>query len=369
MPRVHALILCAGSSQRFGQDKLLLSLAGVPVWKRSFDAFANHPEVGTVLIVAHQGLMTKVPGAVLGGSSRIESVQRGLAALQADPDDLVLVHDGARPLVSADLISRCIAEAKVHGTACPSLPITDSLKSRDGRHFDRDSLVAVQTPQCAKYKLLVESYRNAPDSATDDMGVLEANGIEIQLIPGDKSNLKITTEEDYALAQFQLGARTVIRTGFGYDIHPFSTDPDRKLWLGGVCFEDAPALDGHSDADVLLHAVVDALLGAVGMGDIGQLFPNTDPTWKNASSMIFLREAGKRLADDNWTISNIDITVVSELPKVMPRSSEIRATIAKELNLDPQQVNLKATTNEKLGAIGRSEGIATMATATVVRIE
>ena len=201
---------------------------------------------------------------------------------------------------------------------------------------------------------------------TDDVSLLETLGIYAEIVPGDKENIKLTTKEDYEHALRKI-SMPEIRTGLGYDIHPFSKEPNRPLFLGGVLFEEEQGLEGHSDADVILHAVVDALLGAAGLGDIGLHYPNTDPQWKNADSKIFPKETAKRLQDENWQIINIDITVLAEHPKIIRRREDIRTRISNEVGLESSRINLKATTNEKLGAIGRGEGIAAFSVATIRR--
>lgn len=214
--------------------------------------------------------------------------------------------------------------------------------------------------------LLWRAHELASAEATDDLALLEQIGIQPELVEADPRNYKITTAEDLTRARHEHES-VETRVGFGYDIHPFSPEPSRPMWLGGVQFPSGPGLDGHSDADVLLHAIVDALLGAAGLGDIGQHFPNSDSQWKDCASVHFLRSAVGLLAAEGWRVINIDATVVAEMPKVMPFSGAMRAAIAEAVGLEVARVNVKATTNERLGSIGRNEGIAAFATAMILR--
>lgn len=368
---IVALVLAAGSSTRFGRNKLLERTGGEEVWVKSCRAFLNHPEVDAVGLVASPDLLpsAKASGlpllfAVAGGASRQESSRKGLEALPSDAE-IVLIHDAARPYVSADVISRVIEGVRVRGAAFPALPVTNTIKLVSGNQvetLDRSSLVSVQTPQGASRDLFLQGHAAAQGEATDDMALLERIGVDPLPVDGDPRNLKLTYKEDL------MTSFPEIRTGLGYDIHAFSPKPERPMWLGGVEFDSRPGLDGHSDADALIHAVVDALLGAAALGDIGQLFPNTDPSWKDAPSRIFLEEAGRRIAAEGWEVANIDCTVVAERPKVMKQAQAIRSALAEPLGIDPGRISVKATTNEGLGALGRSEGIAAMAVATLLRM-
>lgn len=371
--KVLAVVLAAGRSERFGQDKLRLDLGGKPVWRWGFDALRQHPRIdGVGLVVATdqvQATLSGVPEAafvVEGGATRQASTAAALAALP-ESAEWVLIHDGARPFLSAALIERLLDAAQESGAAFPTLAVSDTIKQRDGVHFrtlDRSQLVAVQTPQVARVSDLRQALASASPEMTDDMVMLESMGRTPKAIPGDPQNFKLTTPEDFQRAQAML--RPVeTRTGFGYDIHRFSTDPARPLWLGGLMFPGVIGLEGHSDADVLLHAVVDALLGAANLGDIGLLYPNTDPRWKNQSSSLFVQETRELLKGENWVVSNLDMTVLAERPKIMVRRNEIIERVADLLQIEPQRVSIKATTHEGLGAIGRGEGIVAQAVATI----
>ncbi|HRJ27020.1 MAG TPA: 2-C-methyl-D-erythritol 4-phosphate cytidylyltransferase [Fimbriimonadaceae bacterium] len=371
--KVLAVVLAAGRSERFGQDKLRLDLGGKPVWRWSFDALLQHPRidgVGLVVATDHvQATLSGVPEAafvVEGGATRQASTAAALAALP-ETAEWVLIHDGARPFLSAALIERLLDAAQESGASFPALAVSDTIKQHNGVHFrtlDRAELVAVQTPQVARVWDLRQALASASPEMTDDMVMLEAMGRTPQAVPGDPQNFKLTTPEDFQRAQAML--RPVeTRTGFGYDIHRFSTDPARSLWLGGLLFPGVIGLEGHSDADVLLHAVVDALLGAANLGDIGLLYPNTDPRWKNQSSSLFVQETRELLKGENWVVSNLDMTVLAERPKIMVRRNEIIERVADLMQIEPQRVSIKATTHEGLGAIGRGEGIVAQAVATI----
>lgn len=372
--KVVAAILAAGRGERFGSDKTQISLGGRPVWRWSFDAFRNHPDVAAVGLVGSADNLPALGQAkdalfvIEGGSNRRESSQRAVDAV-SDEFDAVLLHDAARPFLSPKMITDVIAAIGRSGAAAPGIPITDTVKRKESGRLatiDRQGLVTVQTPQGARLDLLRRAHAEVRSDVTDDLGLLEAIGVVPEIVPGDPDNIKITTPED--VERWMASQRVnEVRTGMGYDVHPFSEEESRPLMLGGVRFADGRGLEGHSDADVLLHAVVDALLGAAGLGDIGQHFPNSDSRWKDAPSTHFLRHAGQLLKELGWRIQNLDMTVVAEHPKVMSHAEDIRRHIACALGLEPSRINVKATTNERLGFIGRGEGIAAMATATIVK--
>ncbi|MBL8040214.1 MAG: 2-C-methyl-D-erythritol 2,4-cyclodiphosphate synthase [Chthonomonas sp.] len=372
--RVAAIILAAGSSSRFGSDKLQVQIGGLPVWRKSVQAFLNHPEIDLVGIVGTHELVSmarqhepNLAFAVVGGQTRQASAHRGMLAVPGDVE-LVLIHDAARPFVSEKLITEVIAAATEHGASCPALPVKETIKQiKNGtaKTLERAQLVAVQTPQAGRLQDFLRAHEGANAEFTDDLALLESIGIIPHFVEGDEKNLKITTPSDAA----KMNSVMEYRTGIGYDIHRFSDDPERPMILGGIEFDDRPGLDGHSDADALIHAVVDAIMGATGQGDIGVHFPNDDSSWKNVSSKIFLQKAGDLAKEFGWEIVNIDVSVVAERPRIMVRGAEICGTIAEVLRINPQRVSVKATTNEKLGAIGRSEGIAALAIATVRRPE
>ncbi len=391
----YALIPAAGRAARFQSaapgaagNKVYAPLAGKPVLRWTVEAFAKHPEIEGVVVVcgpeevaACRAALTgaeKLLAIVPGGRTRQESVAMGLFALGGGADDLVMVHDGARPLVSADVITRCLEAARSFGNSVAALPVTDTLKAADDtqivtRTVDRDSLWAVQTPQVFRVATLYEAHTGARDlgwTGTDEASLVEKFTEEpVHLTQGDPENLKITCPEDLRLAEALLLSRSeavpmLPRIGFGYDIHPLIEG--RKLFLGGVEVPSDRGLDGHSDADVLLHALCDALLGAAGLPDIGNLFPNTDPNYKNISSLTLLREVTGHLVKLGYSVGNVDITLIAEAPKIAPYVPQMRTVIAEVLGVTASQVGIKATTNEGLGALGRGEGIAAHAVALIV---
>lgn len=370
--RVVAVVLAAGKGDRFGQDKTQVLLAGKPLWRWSYEAFSRHPEIDGVGLVGSQenlgSLSAGAPEAafvVLGGETRTESSRCALDALP-DTAEIVLLHDAARPFVTDDVISQVIVGAARAGAAAPGTRPTDTIKLRtNGRlaTLDRNSLVAVQTPQALRIDALRKGHA-ALSEATDDLALAEAAGFEPEIVPGDPRNLKITTPDDLRRAAERL-LGTEARTGMGYDIHALSNDPNRGLMLGGISFEGHAGLEGHSDADVLLHAIVDALLGAAGLGDIGSHFPNTDPRWKDAPSITFLNHARSLLEEQGFGIVNVDATLIAESPKIGGRSQEMKALIGEALGIEATRIGIKATTNERLGAIGRGEGMAAMAIASI----
>jgi len=367
-----AAILAAGRGARFGADKTEALLAGKPVWRWSLDTFLNHPEIDAVILVTSadkiEELVALLPARVrviCGGNTRQESSLQ--AVLAAEGAEIILIHDAARPFVSNRIISDTIKGIQTSGAAAAALPVVDTIKEKSDegiRTLDRSRLVAMQTPQGARRTLLLQANELSSPGATDEMALLEAIGISPTIVDGEPNNFKITTPEDLIRARSIVGAGET-RTGIGYDIHPISPDPSRKLFLGGLHFPDHPALDGHSDADVLLHAACDALLGAASLGDIGQHFKNTDPQWKDCSSLVFVEQVGKLVRHAGWTIINLDMTLISESPKIMKKADEIRSVISIALAIEASRINVKATTNERLGSIGRSEGMAAFAVATV----
>jgi len=364
--RIGVVLLAAGKSTRFGGDKIRARLGGKPVWKWSYDVFRAHPLVTDVALVCSdpREFQSAVSGAdhvVLGGSSRQESCRIGLAELEQT--DLVLIHDAARPFVSSELIQRVIDAAAQHRAAAPRVPVTDTLRRQGGELVDRDSLFAMQTPQGAMLADLLRGHEQATSEYTDDMALVQSLGIAPHWVEGDPKNFKLTTEDDLQKARGIVGFRET-RTGIGYDIHRFSEDPDRPLILGGVRFEGA-GLEGHSDADALIHAVFDALAGAMGLGDIGVHFPPSDERWRDRPSTEFLDFVRNAAAERGWRIVNVDATVIAERPKIMPMAENIRRVIAEHLGCGMDQVSVKATTNEGLGSLGRGEGVAAYAVATI----
>ncbi len=383
--RVAAVVVAAGRGTRTGMPypKQYRALNGAPLVRDSLRLFASHPEIDLVQPVIHlddiarfkaasEGLAIAEP--VSGGTTRQGSVRAGLEALETHAPAIVLVHDAARPFVSDALVSRAIAAANEHGAAVPGLPVTDTVKLVDAQGLvtatlDRAHLRTVQTPQAFAYPALLDAHRRAAaagrEDFSDDAALAEWAGLKVAVFEGEKGNVKMTTADDFTRAEGELAASlSDIRTGIGYDIHAFEDGGDH-VWLGGIKIPHTRKLSGHSDADVVLHALTDAILGALADGDIGMHFPPTDEQWRGASSDKFLAFAIDRVQQRGGMVSHLDVAVVAEAPKINPRRDEMRARIAEIAGLTIDRVGVKATTNEKLGAIGAGQGIAAYATATV----
>lgn len=361
---VAAILVAAGASRRMGFDKLSYPLAGGTVLETSVRAFDAHPMIDELVVVAGENMeparavcaaCAKPARAVSGGATRMQSVCAGLAAASAV---YVAIHDAARPFVSPRVISAALEAAYETGAAAPAVPVKDTVKrARDGMVEEtppRGALFAVQTPQCfhaAAYRELLS--RGVPEDVTDDCSVFERAGLPVRLTPGDYANLKITTREDLPAPGKEGDA---MRVGHGYDVHRLTSG--RALVLGGVTIPYERGLLGHSDADVLTHAVMDALLGAAALGDIGALFPDTDPAYAGADSVGLLRRVRAVLAQNGWTASNVDVTVLCQAPKLAPHIPAMRENLAAALGIPARDVSVKATTEEGLGFTGRGEGIA-----------
>ena len=384
--KIASVIVAAGRGTRAGGDvsKQYARIGGRPVLTHTLEAFARHPAITDIVVMiasedrqlfeqAAAGI-DKVRASVEGGPTRQDTVRRGLTAIEHYAPDLVLIHDAARPFVDTATISRVIAALKAHPGAIAGIPVADTLKSAatDGTIANtvaRAGLWRAQTPQGFRYA----GIRAAHDAAaaqgrndfTDDAAIAEWAGLPVALVEGSARNIKITNAEDLALADRDMRATATldVRTGSGFDVHTFAEGD--HVWLGGVKIPHTHRLEGHSDADVVLHALTDALLGAIGEADIGQHFPPSDPQWKGAPSRIFLEHAAKLVAEKGYAISNVDITVLAEAPKIGPNRPAMKALIAGVLGIAPDRVGIKATTMEGMGFVGRREGIAAMATATI----
>ncbi|MBS1303625.1 bifunctional 2-C-methyl-D-erythritol 4-phosphate cytidylyltransferase/2-C-methyl-D-erythritol 2,4-cyclodiphosphate synthase [Loktanella sp. SALINAS62] len=370
MTRIAAIIVAAGRGLRAGGGlpKQWRDLAGRPVIDRTIAAFSTHPAITQVIVVLHPDDMHRLRNpdviCVAGGSTRQESVLAGLRATDAER---VLIHDAARPLVSAALIDRVCAMLDHHTGAAPALAVTDALWRGDTLVTglqDRDGLHRAQTPQGFDRAAILAAHLAAPAGAADDVAVALAAGLDVAIVAGDEDNIKITHADDFIRAAQRLENHMDVRLGNGYDVHRFG--PGDHVVLCGVAVPFDRGLQGHSDADVGMHAVTDAIYGALGQGDIGVHFPPSDPQWKGAESQIFLRHAATMARDAGFAISNVDCTLVCEFPKIGPHQSAMRAAMAAILGIDSTRVSVKATTSEQLGFTGRGEGIAALATAALV---
>jgi 2-C-methyl-D-erythritol 4-phosphate cytidylyltransferase/2-C-methyl-D-erythritol 2,4-cyclodiphosphate synthase len=375
MSRVAVLIVAAGKGVRAGTGlpKQYERLGGMPMLRRTVQAFAGYP-VQVVIGEGQEELAAAalsgldLPAPVPGGATRQESVRLGLEALAKDAPDFVLIHDAARPLVSRKVIEDVVGALKAGADgALPMVVASDTLRRKgdDGRWtlVSRDNLYRAQTPQGFVYDKILKAHRvHAREDVTDDVALAELAGLKVEMVEGEEKNIKVTRKEDFALAESLLGGGDV-RTASGYDVHKF-TDGDH-IMLCGLKIPHTQALEGHSDADVGLHAITDAILGCIGEGDIGQHFPPTDERWRGAPSWKFLDHAAGLVAAKGGVINHVDVTIICERPKVGPHREAMKAKIAEILKIAPSRVSVKATTTEGLGFTGRREGIAAQATATV----
>ncbi len=377
MKRIAVLIVAAGRGTRAGGGlpKQWRPLGARSVIARTIAAFRAVPGLGPVVVVIHPDdralLEAQGVGPVIvatGGAQRNDSVRAGLEALAVDPPDLVLIHDAARPNVSAAVIGRVIAALETREAAAPAVEVTDALWRGEDGHVagtqDRSGLYRAQTPQGFRFGSILDAHRNHPAPAADDVEVARRSGMTVAIVEGAEDNLKITREADFARAARLMGDRMDIRLGNGFDVHAF-TEGDH-VWLCGVRVPHGRALLGHSDADVGMHAITDAIYGALAEGDIGVHFPPTDPQWKGAASHIFLRHAVDLAAKRGFRVANIDCTLICEAPKVSPHAAAMRAALAEITGVEAGRISVKATTSERLGFTGRGEGIASIATATLV---
>lgn len=376
---IVALIVAAGSGTRAGGDipKQFAPLAGEPMVAHSHRAFATHPRIASVIVVIGEGqdaiARTALGNAatVVGGATRRQSVRNGLEAIAAAGGaDKVLIHDAARPFLSHAVINRLIAGLTDHAGAVPTLPVADTLANATdpvmlGATVPRDGLHRVQTPQAFTFAAILDAHRRWPEGeeATDDAQMLRRFGGTVAMVEGDAMLEKVTYAADFAAAEGRREARMRSRSASGFDVHRLESG--EELWLGGVLIPHDKGLSGHSDADVALHAITDALLGTIAEGDIGTHFPPSDPQWRGAASHRFLEHAAGLIAARGGEIDFVDLTLMCEAPKIGPHRAAMRARIAELLCLSVDQVSVKATTTERLGFTGRGEGIAAQAVATV----
>lgn len=382
--RIALIILAAGVGKRFSKDgnipKQYVHLLGQPVIYHAVKAFLPHvdsiqpvgdPETLTSILSPFEN--KKILSPILGGKERQDSVRAGLEALSALPEDqrpdLVLVHDGARPNISAAIIHRVIEALKEYPAAIPAIPVAETLKRNKNNVIDetvcREGLFRAQTPQGFQFKPFLDIHREAAgSSATDDAALFENVGLEVALVQGDENNIKLTYPEDLKRLECLMSNMMLPRIGAGFDVHAF--EKGRPLFLCGIEVPHELGLAGHSDADVALHALCDAIYGALAEGDIGAHFPPSDNQWKNADSKRFLIHAGERVRQRGGKIINIDLTLICERPKMRPHIEKMREKIAELLQIDFSRVSVKATTTEKLGFTGREEGIACQAMTSVL---
>ena len=370
-----ALIVAAGKGERLGGEvpKQFRPLGGKPVLRWAVEALAGHPSIDQVRVVIGDGqqstantLLEGLPvgDPIVGGAERSDSVMNGL---QAIGEGTVLVHDAARPFCPHAVVDRLLAALENSDGAVPVLPVADTLA--EGADLlegpvDRKRLLRVQTPQAFHVEDLIYAYEEAGrKAATDESTIMLAAGLKVATVEGDPMLEKLTTPADWARAEAILTSRLVPRTGMGFDVHAF--EGDGPIMLGGIAVPHSRGLAGHSDADVVLHAITDAVLGAAGLGDIGEHFPPSDAQWKGASSDLFLTHAAGLVRSRGGLIDHVDVTIIAEEPKVGPHRSAIRARVADILGVGLEQVSVKATTTEGLGFTGRREGMAAQAVASI----
>ncbi|WP_407051084.1 bifunctional 2-C-methyl-D-erythritol 4-phosphate cytidylyltransferase/2-C-methyl-D-erythritol 2,4-cyclodiphosphate synthase [Methyloraptor flagellatus] len=390
-PRIAAIIVAAGSGTRIGGTielpKQYRAIGGEPLLRRTLRQFLTHPAVSSVTAVIHPNWAEAYQDAVagldglaaptFGGATRQDSVRAGIEALAGDPPDYVLIHDAARPFITHAVIDRILEGFAASDAVLVAVPLVDTLKKTDDARrivdtVSRDRMWGAQTPQAFRYDLIRAAHARAVKAGrhdfTDDAAVAEWAGSTVMVVEGDPGNTKVTTAFDLDAADRRVRLEDYlrladVRVGTGYDVHSF--EPGDAVVLGNVRIPHVAKLNGHSDADVALHALTDAILGALGEGDIGSHFPPSDPQWRGADSAIFVEHAVRRVAARGGLLAHADITLIAEAPKIGPHREAMRARIAAICGITLDRVAVKATTNEKLGFVGRREGIAAIATATV----
>ncbi len=374
-----ALLMAAGSGSRFGaaQPKQYLPLLGRPVLRHAAEALLREGGVDALLPVCAPEAMAQVAAMLMGlpclppvagGATRQASVRAGLEALAADPPDFVLVHDGARPVIPPGTIAALRAALAAHAGAIPAQPVSDTLKRGGLGQIEatvpRAGLFRAQTPQGFRFAVLLAAHRASRVEATDDAQLLEHAGEAVALVPGGESNVKITWPEDLAMMEASMLARMMPRVGTGFDVHRLVEG--RPMVLCGVTIPSPLGLDGHSDADVGIHALCDAIYGALAEGDIGRWFPPSETQWKDFDSARFLVHAAGRIAARGGVLANADVTLICERPKITPHASTMRERLAALMGVPVERVSVKATTTERLGFPGRGEGIAAHAAVSVL---
>ncbi len=373
-PRIYALIVAGGTGNRMGGEipKQYQPLLGAPMLSHALARFLHHPQIDGVMAVIRpedagryeaaipQHMREKLLPPTAGGATRQESVRYGLEALAPLAIDFVLIHDAARPLLSAALIDRILSALDGAAGVIPTLPVVDTIRNQAGETLERSTLQRIQTPQAFPFRRILQLHQQSGrhPSMTDDAALWMAAGGEVQYVIGEERNRKMTQAEDMTMAT--LG---IPRVGMGFDVHRLVAGDG--MMLGGIRIPSKFALEGHSDADVVLHALVDALLGTMAAGDIGAHFPPSDAKWKGENSAQFVAHAAALIAAKGAHIIHLDITIICETPKIAPHREAMRLRIASLLNLQPESVSVKATTTEGLGFTGRGEGIAAQVVATV----
>lgn len=383
-PLIAALIVAAGTGERMGGGipKQYQLLGGTSLLRRTVKKLQECKQLDLIQVVIsaeHAEFYRDACGdlgllpPVTGGSTRQESVYKGLQALASHAPQQVLIHDAARPFVSSGLVERMLGAVKNCPAVIPALPIKETIKRADDsvvrETIAREALITVQTPQAFDYQTILQAHATMQGKAlTDDAAVCEAAGIEVQWVQGDAENIKMTTQDDMRLAEQWIGQSMEIRVGQGIDVHRMVTHRSTErqvLRLGGIDLPSTKCLEGHSDADAVLHAVVDAILGAIGEGDIGVYFPCNDPKWKGVDSAVFLEEAMRKLREKGGAVVNLDVTVLCEIPKINPHRETMRGRVAEIMEVEASRINIKATTTESLGFLGRKEGLCAQAVVSV----
>ena len=380
--RTSAIIVAAGSGKRaqMSPPKQYQDLSGQPVLAHTLKVFLDHPKINRVIAVIskdHRNLfedlivqkLHRSVEVVNGGNSRTESVMAGLNLLSTTSATHVLIHDGVRPFVSNRLIDRILESLVDHSAVVPGIINSDALWRTQGslavEPANRNAMIRVQTPQGFALEPLLDAYRCCTESADDDAAVAATAGIAVHTVNGEEKNVKLTTSEDFAEARRSLDAKIDVRAGIGVDVHRFGDG--NSVILCGVSVPHDYSLIGHSDADVASHAITDAIYGSLAQGDIGRWFPPTDSKWKDASSMVFLKHASELARNLGFEISSLDCALICEAPRIAPYADLMAANVASNIGIEKSRVSIKATTSERLGFVGRGEGIAAMATASVVR--
>jgi 2-C-methyl-D-erythritol 4-phosphate cytidylyltransferase/2-C-methyl-D-erythritol 2,4-cyclodiphosphate synthase len=382
LPLFTAIIVAAGNGTRFGHDlpKQYVKIHGKTILRHTLECFLTHPNLKDIVVVIGEGFeqdynaattgLGKLRPYVLGGTTRQQSVYNALKTLDLKQDDIVLIHDAARPCLPQFCIDHVLTELTTNAAATLAIPIMDTLRKGGddilGDAIDRDHTYAIQTPQGFHFGLITDAHKKFEnENMSDDTALATAMGVEVHIAQGHPQNIKITRPEDIIMAQHYLSNPQFPRTGLGFDVHAFGDESD-KIRIGGVDIPHTHKLKGHSDADVLLHAITDALYGVIADGDIGSHFPPNNPDYKGKDSAFFLEKAMAAVTEKGGKIINIDSVIMCEAPKIGPHRETIQQRVADILGISPTRVSIKATTTEELGFTGRREGIAAQAIATVL---